>query len=52
MFFYPIDIPQCLEADSPAFSNRDSPTNETVGTMVSGVTNFKILPISPENYFN
>lgn len=44
-----MDMPQCLDADSPAFSNRDRPTNDTVGTMVSGVTYFKIFPISPEN---
>lgn len=52
---YPIDMPQCLEADSPAFSNNDRPTNDTVGTIVSGVTYLTILPIRPEsnsyNYF-
>lgn len=42
-------MPQCLDADSPAFSNSDKPTRDTVGTMVSGVTYFTILPIIPGN---
>lgn len=42
-------MPQCLDADSPAFSNSDKPTSDTVGTMVSGVTYLTILPIIPEN---
>jgi len=43
-------MPQCLEADSPAFSNSDKPTNDTVGTIVSGVTYLTSLPIRPKNY--
>lgn len=46
---HPIDMPQCLDADSPAFSNSDRPTKDTVGTMVSGVTNLSIFPTRPES---
>lgn len=46
---YAPEIPQCLDAASAAFSNRESPTSDTVGTIVSGVTNRNSIPITPEN---
>ena len=44
---YPTAIPQCLDAVSAACSKSVRPTRDTVGTMHSGVTNFKILPTNP-----
>lgn len=44
---YPAAIPQCLDAASAAFSKRDIPTRETVGTIVNGVINFNKYPMIP-----
>lgn len=41
-------MPHCVEAASPALENRDSPTRDTVGTMVRGDTTFSITPTIPE----
>lgn len=41
-------MPQCLEADSAAFSKSDRPTSDTVGTIVNGVTYLTTFPIRPE----
>lgn len=46
-YTYSIEIPHCWDAASAAFSNNDRPTRATVGTMVSGVTNRRIMPIIP-----
>lgn len=48
---YPAAIPQCFDAASAAFSNNDNPTNDTVGTIVNGVTNFRRYPITPEKVY-
>jgi hypothetical protein len=49
---YPAAMPQCWDAASAAFSNKDSPTKETVGTIVNGVTNFKKYPTIPAHRYN
>lgn len=40
-------MPQCCDAASAAFSKRDIPTSDTVGTIVSGVINFNKYPMIP-----
>ena len=47
---YPAAIPQCVEAASAAFSNKERPTRATVGTIVSGVTYLNKTPTIPEKF--